>query len=106
MRACNEAGVSLGKIGTAAWIKIGPLSTSKRARWTVQPVSLTPAAKACSTARTPRKAGEQAGMNIQNAIGESFQQNGCNNPHPASHNDPFDTKLIKSFNNSLIQSLT
>ena len=54
-----------------AWARIGPVSISRWATWTVVPVSGTPAARASRTACHPGKAGSRAGwvLRIRPGIG-------------------------------------
>ncbi len=53
--------MSPGRTGTTRCARIGPASISNVATWTVVPVSVTPAARASSTACHPGKAGSSAG---------------------------------------------
>jgi len=43
IRSCSVSGVSFACTGTRSWARIGPLSTPRSTRWTVAPLSVTPA---------------------------------------------------------------
>src|ERR1019366_1550055 len=53
MRSWRLSLVSNGSTTTASWARIGPVSTSAVATCTLQPVTLTPAARGSSTACQP-----------------------------------------------------
>ena len=61
IRSWRVASVSPGSTSTASWARIGPSSTASVATCTVQPVTLTPAARASRTACQPLNAGSRAG---------------------------------------------
>ena len=54
-----------------AWARIGPVSISRWATWTVVPVSLTPAARASRTACHPGNAGSSAGWVLRMRPGKA-----------------------------------
>src|SRR6185312_4870321 len=61
IRSCRVASSSSSRTGTGCWARIGPVSVPASTRCTVQPVTLTPYARASATARAPGKAGSNAG---------------------------------------------
>ena len=61
MRSWSVSSVSVSRTGTAAWARIGPVSTPASTRCTVQPVIFTPWARASRTPWAPGKDGSRAG---------------------------------------------
>ena len=64
IRSNSDFSVSLGRTGTASWRMIGPPSSEESTKWTVTPVTLTPAASASRTPCAPGNNGSSAGWRL------------------------------------------
>jgi len=80
--------VSPGRTSTRCWAMISPASMSALTKWTVQPVSATPALSACSHPRRPLKAGSSDG-DVDDVVGERLEQRWLHHAHVAGEDDPF-----------------
>ena len=65
IRPRSVASSSPGRIGTASWATIGPPSSVASTRWTVTPVTATPAASASRIACAPGNAGSSDGWTLR-----------------------------------------
>ena len=65
IRASSESSVSPARTGTASWATIGPPSRVSSTRWTVTPVTATPAASASRAPWSPGKDGSSEGCTLR-----------------------------------------
>ena len=70
IRAASASSSSPGRTGTASWATIGPPSSVASTRWTVTPVTATPAASASRDAVQARERRQQRRVDVEDPAGE------------------------------------
>ena len=76
-----------GSTGTASWATIGPPSSVASTRWTVTPVTATPAASASRTACSPGNAGSSDGWTLRIRPANAARTRGPDQPQVAREDE-------------------
>ena len=79
---------------TASWARIGPSSTSSVATWTVQPVTLTPAASASSHRVPALERRQQRRVGVEDPAAELVVDRLLEDRHEAGHGDEVDVVAL------------
>ena len=96
IRSCSVSAVSPAQDGTRSCASTGPVSTPSSTRWTVAPVSATPAASASSTACAPGKSGSSDGWTLTTAPGKRSRNGRREEVHVAGEDDELDALRLRA----------